>query len=107
MTKWFIQQNDELDDLGPLWPSELLELVRSGEVTRQTMLRRDDCGWFAAADVGGLFEAAMRPTIRYFCPRCETEVSEPSVVCHHCGYQIREAVTQITENSIVDRADLP
>lgn len=104
MTQWFIQQNDEHPDRGPMSPSELLELVRSGEVTRETMVRRDDGGWFAAADVGGLFEAAMRPTIRYFCPHCEAEVSEPSVVCHQCGFKIRQAVTQIIENSIVNRA---
>jgi hypothetical protein len=69
------------------------------------MLRKDDSTWFAASDVGGLFEAAMRPTIRYFCPQCETEVSEPPVTCPKCDRDIRRAKTQITENSITNRSD--
>ncbi len=84
---------------------ELLEMVRNGEVTAETCLRKDDSAWFAAGDVGGLFEAAMRPTIEYLCPQCETEVPEPPVICHKCGREIREAITKITENAIVNRAD--
>ncbi len=103
MTKWFIQRADSAEDLGPFRPSELLDLVRSGDVTSETMLRKDNSPWFAAADVGGLFEAAMRPTIRYFCPQCETEVSEPPVTCPKCDRDIRRAKTQITENTIVNR----
>ena len=104
MTNWFIQRAEN-DDLGPYRPSELLDLVRSGDVTPETMLRKDDSGYFAASDVGGLFEAAMRPTIRYFCPQCENEVSEPPVRCPKCDREIRRALTQITENTIVNRTD--
>lgn len=107
MTKWFIQTDDEHEDLGPFPPSELLEMVRNGEVTRETKLRKDDqSAWFTASDVGGLFEAAMRPTIAYCCPQCEAEVGEPPVVCHQCGREIDQAVTTITENTIIDRADI-
>jgi len=106
VTEWFIQTDDEQDDLGPFPPGELLEMVRSGEVTRETMLRKDDeSAWFTARDVGGLFEAAMRPTIAYLCPECETEVGEPPVECHQCGHMVRQAVTTITENTIINRAD--
>ena len=106
MTKWFIQSADEHKDLGPFLPGELLEMVRNGEVARQTKLRRDDeTAWFTASDVGGLFEAAMRPTIQYLCPECEAEVGEPPEVCHHCGHRIRHAVTMIIENTIINRAD--
>jgi hypothetical protein len=105
VTKWFIQRAGSSEDLGPYRPSELLELVRSGEVTSETMLRKDDSKWFAAADVGGLFEAAMRPTIRYFCPQCSTEVSEPPVTCPKCDLNIIRAKTQIKENTIVNRND--
>lgn len=103
MTKWFIQRADSSEDLGPFRPSELLDLVRSGDVTSETKVRKDDSTWFAAADVGGLFEAAMRPTIRYFCPQCETEVTEPPVTCPKCDRDIRRAKTEITENTIVNR----
>ncbi len=105
MTKWFIQRDNSSEDLGPYRPSELLELVRSGEVTPETMVRKDNSPWFVAAQVGGLFEAAMRPTIRYFCPQCETEVSEPPVTCPRCDRDINKARTQITENTIVNRSD--
>ena len=55
--------------------------------------------------MGGLFEAAMRPTIRYYCPQCEVEVTEPPVTCHECGREIDRALTKITENTIVSQAD--
>ena len=105
MTRWFVQQGDSQEDLGPLRPSELLEMVRAGQVTSDSMLRKNDSNWFSASSVGGLFEAAMRPTIRYFCPQCETEVKEPPVTCHECGREIQQALTQITENSIVNQVD--
>lgn len=105
MDQWFIQQDEGVEDLGPFRPSELLELVRNGEVIADTLIRKDDLAWFVASDVGGLFEAAMRPTIEYFCPECETEVSEPPVICHKCGREIQEAITKITENTILDPAE--
>ena len=105
MTQWFVQQESNGADLGPFRPNELLDLVRSGAVNRQTLLRKDDSTWFAAGDVGGLFEAALRPTIQYFCPQCETEVTEPPVTCLKCGRQIRQGVTKITEHSIAQRMD--
>lgn len=105
MTNWFVQQDGTREDLGPLRPSELLEKVRRGEVTRTSRLRKDDSAWFSAAQVGGLFEAAMRPTIEYFCPHCQVEVSEPPSVCNRCGNDVHQAVTRITENGIVNSAD--
>lgn len=105
VTSWFIQTDDNREDVGPLRPSDLLQKVRAGEVTRETLLRKDDSAWFLAGTVGGLFEAAMRPTIEYFCPQCETSVGEPPVVCHYCGREIRQAVTKITENTITDQED--
>jgi hypothetical protein len=105
VTKWFVQQDESQEDIGPLRPSELLEMVRCGKVTSDSILRKDDSSWFTAGAVGGLFEAAMRPTIRYFCPQCEIEVTEPPVNCQECGREIHQALTQITENSIVNQAD--
>ena len=105
MTKWFVQRGSNQQEVGPLRPSELLDMVRSGDVTSSTMLRKDDSTWFAASDVGGLFEAAMRPTIRYFCPQCKAEVSEPPVTCHKCDTNIQHALTQIKENSISANAE--
>ena len=101
MTKWFIQRDGGADeDVGPLRPSELLDLVRNGEVRPETMLRKDDSAYFQASDVGGLFEAAMRPTIEYFCPQCKREITEPPVMCPHCDFNVVRALTRITENTI-------
>lgn len=100
MAEWFIQQSDEAEDLGPLRPSDLLKLVRSGDVKPETRIRKDDSAWFSASEVGGLFEAAMRPTIEYFCPQCQRPVNEPPVVCSYCGREIYRALTKITENTI-------
>ena len=105
VTSWYIHSGEDFEDLGPYHPSELLQKVRAGEVTPETKLRKGDSAWFVAGEVGGLFEAAMRPTIEYFCPQCETAVSTPPVVCPTCGREIHQAVTKITENSIVDPAD--
>ena len=102
MTNWFIQSDHDQEDLGPFRPSELLQKVRAGEVTRDTKLRKDDSAWFDAGEVGGLFEAAMRPTIEYFCPQCKharqrTTQSSAAIV----DYEIQVAITKITENSIL------
>jgi len=107
VTQWFVQTGDLTDDLGPLRPSDLLSLVRSGEVTRVSLVRKDDSPWFAAGEVGGLFEAALRPTIQYFCPQCEAEITEPPVTCSRCGREIRRGITKITEHCIAQRADRP
>ena len=50
MTKWFVQQDESQEDIGPLKPSELLEMVRSGKVTSDSMLRKDDSNWFVAGE---------------------------------------------------------
>lgn len=105
MTNWFVQQDGTREDLGPLRPSELLEKVRRGEVTRSSRVRKDDSAWFSADQVGGLFEAAMRPTIEYFCPHCKVEISEPPTVCNRCGSDVQKAVARITENAITSSSN--
>ncbi|TWU42867.1 DUF4339 domain-containing protein [Novipirellula artificiosorum] len=104
MAEWYIQQSDTVEDIGPLRPVELLKMVRSGDVTPETQIRKGDSAWFSASEVGGLFEAAMRPTIEYFCPQCERPVHEPPVVCAYCGREIHRALTKITENTIAGGA---
>ena len=46
--------------MGPMSPQELLEMVRVGDVTGTTLVRKNDSKWFRADSVGGLFEAAFR-----------------------------------------------
>jgi GYF domain 2 len=105
VTSWFIKHKEDTEETGPYKPAELLEMVRKGEVVRETFVRKDDSAWFIAMNVGGLFEAAMRPTIQYFCPQCSVEVGEPPVICHHCGRDIREGIVKITEHGIVEKSN--
>ena len=98
MAVWFVQGEDA--DVGPLKPAELLSLVREGTVEAETMIRKDDSKWFAAKTVGGLFEAARRPTIEHFCPHCETRVEAPPTTCPKCDQALLKTRTRITEHSI-------
>ncbi len=65
-------------------PSELLSLVRRGEIKPETLLRKNDSAWFPASDVGGLFEAAVRQEVQYFCPSCGLRVGPPPRTCPKC-----------------------
>ena len=104
MTQWFIKRSDDGGEEGPLRPAQLLLRVRAGEVTRTTQIRKNDSNWFEADQVGGLFEAALRPTIDYLCPNCESDINEPPTQCPQCGREIYRAVERITENSIATPA---
>jgi hypothetical protein len=59
-------------------------MVRKGEIKPETMLRKDDSAWFPAGDVGGLFEAASRGELQYFCPACDRRISQPPITCPNC-----------------------
>ena len=108
MTQWYVQQpNPEFEEefIGPLRPSELLKMVRDGLVGPEHLLRKDDSAWFEAREVGGLFEAAMRPTIRYFCPHCNTRIPEVPANCPGCGLEVHKAREEFTENTIINPSD--
>jgi hypothetical protein len=98
VSQWFVQQQVEV--LGPFTPSELLTMVRRGTVTKETKIRKDDSSWFPACDVGGLFEAAVRPTIILHCPGCQAVVSEPPCMCANCGRQLEVANREVIQNRI-------
>ncbi|MEM6981096.1 MAG: DUF4339 domain-containing protein [Planctomycetota bacterium] len=98
MATWHVKQNES--ELGPLKPSELLDLVRNGSVVAETMLRKDDSAWFPASDVGGLFEAARRPTIEHFCPDCGAPVSQPPTHCPRCIKDLSKTRTRIVEHNL-------
>lgn len=92
--------DSEAGDIGPLRPSQLLELVRRGKVKPETMLRKDDSAWFPASSVGGLFEAAVAPTYLYHCPQCGAQVTKPPCTCPKCDREIAHLRPQIITNQI-------
>ncbi|QDS86583.1 hypothetical protein EC9_07500 [Rosistilla ulvae] len=91
MSQWFVQQDDE-SEIGPLRPSELLDLVRQGVVTPQTLCRKANSPWCHAQDVGGLFRAADSQVAGYRCPHCQKLVSQPPTYCRGCSKYIDEAI---------------
>lgn len=105
MAEWFVQRADEV--VGPLRPAELLNLVRSGSVKPETKIRKDDSAWFDAGQVGGLFEAAMRPTIENHCPACNALIDHVPCECPGCGQHVVHARTRIIENSISNANEAP
>ena len=86
MTAWFLQrmEGNVQTEVGPLRPSELLSLVRKGEIKPETRLRKNDSAWFPASDVGGLFEAAVRQENQYYCPSCGIRIGQPPRTCPRC-----------------------
>ncbi|NNE01293.1 MAG: DUF4339 domain-containing protein [Pirellulaceae bacterium] len=108
MAEWFVKVSESESDegvIGPLRPSELLAMVRKGDVVPESKIRKDNSAWFEAVEVGGLFEAAIRPTISYFCPHCDSPIPEPPVVCAKCLKDVRKAREEIKENAISNRDD--
>ncbi|MCD0461576.1 GYF domain-containing protein [Roseiconus lacunae] len=103
MSVWFLQrfEGNVQSEVGPLQPKELLELVRKGDIKPETMLRKNDSAWFPAKEVGGLFEAAYRPVIVFYCPGCGKKIPKPPVSCRHClrdvgANEAREVKTAVT-----------
>lgn len=101
MAQWYLQKGDDV--AGPYTPQQLLDLVRRGQVVAETMLRKDNSAWFPAFEVGGLFEAAAKPSIRYFCPHCDSEVRQPPCLCRECGRELASARRQLVRHQV----DLP
>ncbi len=105
MAQWFIYVN-EMEVRGPLTPTELLAKVRAGEVVAETRLRKDDSAWFPAREVGGLFDAATKPTIIWRCPGCHSKLtSAPPCACMNCGRNLEIAYQERIEHHIESPAD--
>jgi len=98
MTKWFVQSGEE--ERGPYTPSQVLDMVRKGQILQTTKLRKDNSAWFVAAEIGGLFEAAVKPTIRFRCPVCGAEVKQPPCSCPQCGRDLDMARREVIQNRI-------
>ncbi|MEL6109765.1 MAG: DUF4339 domain-containing protein [Planctomycetota bacterium] len=109
MSQWFLQrmEGSVQSEVGPLRPAELLALVRKGDIQPETRLRKDNSAWFPAREVGGLFEAAVREVVQYYCPGCGTRVRRPPVTCPSCLRDLavgdaREIMPQRRESNVAD-----
>ena len=91
-TEWYIESMGKV--VGPLSPVQLLQKVRSGEITENTQIRKDDSQWVNASEVNGLFEAAKRPNVRYKCPYCGAQIDKPPTTCLGCDREVTAAYRQ-------------
>lgn len=96
---WFLQrmEGSVQTEVGPLRPSELLSLVRKGEIKPETRLRKDNSAWFPASDVGGLFEAAIRQELHYFCPACGQQIGQPPRTCPRCLRDVGKSEARVVK----------
>ena len=87
MADWYYQ-TEKGTEAGPVSNSELKNLVSSGAVTPDTMLRKDDAKWVKASAVGGLFEAVKEAEVRNVCPYCNSTVFKVPGKCPSCNREI-------------------
>ncbi len=98
MAQWFYREDGK--DVGPFSATDLLKLVREETINASTLVRKDESAWFPAAQVGGLFEAAVKPSVEYTCPTCGQDVPKPPTYCRKCRQALQYARPRITENTI-------
>jgi len=87
MADWYYQ-TERGAEAGPISNSELRNLVSSGAITPESMLRKDDAKWVKASAVGGLFEAVKEAEIRNVCPYCNSTVFKVPGKCPSCNREI-------------------
>lgn len=98
MSQWFYRDGER--EVGPLNSSELLNLVREQTIGAATLVRKGESAWFPAGSVGGLFDAAVKPTVSYVCPECGSQVGKPPCYCRRCRRALDYARPVFTEHEI-------
>jgi len=98
MAQWFYRDQPGRD-VGPVTSSQLLELVRQGEIDSDTEVRKDESPWARACEVNGLWLAAGMPTVFFRCPSCDAEIERPPTHCKSCHADIRKATGQLVQHS--------
>jgi hypothetical protein len=101
VTVWFYRSADDATVKGPVSPSELLELIRKGIVRENTQVRKGESPWVSSIDVGGLWEAAARPSVVFDCPHCSKRISKPPVRCPHCKQFVQKATGHLVHHKTV------
>ncbi len=98
MAEWYYKVLGDV--VGPLSSREFLDRVRSGEVTEEMHVRKDDALWVPARSVTGLFEYATERSAETVCPYCGSRIDQPPTRCAKCrrrisvSYEARGGSTQ-------------
>lgn len=98
MPNWFYRFTHH-SEFGPIGSSELLDLIRRGEIDGETDVRKDDSQWVKANTINGLWQAAGRPTVVFHCPHCEAPIDKPPTWCRKCRKDVVKAVGQLIKHS--------
>ena len=98
MTKWFYRTVDKRE-VGPVPSSQLLELIRKGDIDGETEVRKDDSPWVPARQVNGLWKAAGTPGVAFKCPFCGSAIERPPTQCDSCNRAVAKAVGQLVQHS--------
>jgi hypothetical protein len=99
MPDWYYR-DDQDRTVGPLRPGELLSMIRSGELSEDTLIRKDDSQWVRSIEINGLWAAAAAPETEFYCPVCGIEISKPPVRCPKCAKFVDKAVGKIKKPSV-------
>jgi hypothetical protein len=99
MAQWFYK-NAQGRECGPLVGSQVLELVRQGEIQAQTEVRKDDSAWTVACQINGLWQAAGRPGVAFRCPYCAASISKPPTHCQACRRDVSQATGRLVNHSL-------
>lgn len=98
MANWFYRTREGRQQ-GPFASSQLLKMIREGEIDGQTEIRKDDSPWVLACQVNGLWQAAGKPGIAFKCPFCRAAIQRPPTVCSACESKVEKAVGHLVQHS--------
>jgi predicted RNA-binding Zn-ribbon protein involved in translation (DUF1610 family) len=90
VAEWFYR-NPFGEEKGPLGGSQLLELIRRGEIKGNTEIRKDNSPWVHACEVNGLWQAVGRPSVEFHCPHCGSPIGKPPTRCAECRKDVAKA----------------
>ncbi len=98
MAQWFYRFENGREH-GPIASSQLLELIRRGDVESETEVRKDDSPWVRACEVNGLWQAVGMPTVQFQCPYCQSAIERPPTRCKSCHHPVAKAVGNLVRHS--------
>ncbi len=82
-SEWYYKAKKKV--VGPINNKQLVELIKSGKVKRDTLIRKSDSKWIAAITVTGLFQKAGVATEgQHRCPYCGIQIEDPPTTCDGC-----------------------
>ncbi len=99
MPDWYYRDHHD-NTVGPVKPGELLQLIRDGELTEDTLVRKDDSQWVRSVEINGLWQAAARPDTEFCCPVCNASLPKPPCRCPKCLKYVDKAVGKIKKPSV-------